>query len=609
MANSLTISPTASPLAYDDHGSPSVYWECGLAMGKLTELPAFDVEIPLQGGGFARAGFPSAKRVLVDDPWRERVTMHFALAIQPRRFFASRKIACGVHVFAEERSDGFVGITVVPNWGTLDPKKPGSWPGAVRFQDIKIVLPSGWIRVGGSFGPAGDWYGGPRTWTSRRMAFVPKSGGAQAQSNALQWIALAGLQVNGHPSLGPARHKIPTMLYPGRRQPLGSGLGAGPLLTDRPTNLGYGQGGGQIIPEGGWEGSTGAARSYEGDVWRVLSGHPCAAFNASTGEPIRRDEWASVEPYPLTDGYLRFNPQSGQHPALGSLVGAFGWALQASGPKEFNPGPSASRYNILAIEKHDAAHMIRAIHILTAAWWYTRSWAAWLGLRMIAADIVTSQFLRGANQYLREQGWTRKGLATVIAILPPGYERDFFMHERDLALMRLAQTTWSNGWARAGAPPSSDNGEPGQLGMPPEYDTAAAWQLPIYMEGLYDLLRCGPLAAITQQTATWLLTEAASKLYEGPLIVQGSPPVHVGVTHNKLTEMPVTKGVGRSHFGHYIHEYHALTLAMLWTKDDRYKMLMERIGWPMRNATQLKTWWGSATDQQPEWTCIPRAYL
>lgn len=606
-----STQPTRSVLAYDDHGVPCSFWECGLPTGKVTELPPFTVEIPLQGGGAARASFPSAiKRVHVDDPQRERVTEYFDVAKKPARLgVGKRKPVCGVHVFAEERSDGFVGVEVIVNTGTLDPGVPGSWPGAVRFKDILIALPAGWTRTGGSFGPPGDWYSGPRCLIARRMAFVPVSAGSVAYGNALKWLARADLKVSGHSSLGPARHKLPE-LKSFRHQPMHGGVSAGPLMTDQTSFIGGEVSGYLIAPLGGWEGSTGAARTYGDDVHRTLAGHPCAAFHMKSGEPILPHEWAHVEGYPMTDGYLRYNPQSGQHPDPGSLVGTFGWALQAGGPREFNPGPSTSASTVNAIQKKDGAHLIRAIQVLTAAWWQTRSWSARLVLRMIAADVATSQILKGSNQYLREQGWTRKAIATAIALLPPGNERNFYMNERDQALRHLSDTILINGWARSGFFPNSDNGEPWAMGLPAWDTSAAAWQLALYMDGLFDMLRCGPLTSITKPRADWLLTEALSNLIDGPLMQKGSPPTHVAVTDSGIPAMPVKLGTAdRAYDHHFVHDWHSLTLAWLWTGDVRFKALVEKVGNPQRDLWKLKAFWGTSVDQQPEFSAVPRAYL
>ena len=605
-----TTTPTPSVLAYDDKGKACSWWDCGLQKGQLTELPKFDVVVDLHDVGPASASFPSQRRrVRVDDPQRERVTEHWAHA----RTRETNTLALGVHVFAEERADGFVGLEIVVDAGTLDPAQPSSWPGALRFNDIRLVLPEEWIQVRGAFGPAGDWYVGPRGLIYRRFALVRKDAALAVHANASAWTVRAGLHVDGHASLGPARHKIPVTKN-SRHQRLQRGTGAGPILTDRNSTGGDMVSGYGIVPLGGWEGSANAAKSYADDVWRVLSGHPCAAFHVATGDPILPHEWAKPHAFPLTNGYLRYDDWNAKDLA-GSLVGTFGWSRNAPGPKELNPGASSSRAAILAIEKHDGAHLIRALHVLTAAWWYARSFAAGLALRMIACDVVTSQVLNGSNQYLREQGWTRKALATVIALLPPGSERDFYLQQREAALLRLSETILPNGWARAGAVrveqdgsfSGSDNGEPWRMGMPTEYACAAAWQLSLYCDGLFDLLRCGPLTAISKARADWLLTEALAKMIDGPLTHNGSPPVHAGVVKSGKAEIPVVRGIGRSHDGHSIHEWHALTLAWLWTGEPRFRALLEKIGTPARSMAKLRAHWCSPQDQAPEWSALPKA--
>lgn len=599
-----TTVPSRSPLAYDETGKPVVFWDCGLLAGKITTAPKFDVVMDLPGGGTARASFPSRKqRLLVDDPGKERVVEHWAVA---KTRWLARPVV-GVHVFTEERGDGFVGVEVIVNAGTLDPAKPNSWPGAVRFNDIRVVLPSGWSRKGGTFGPPGDWYVGPRGMMTRRFALLPTNANAAVQANASAWLALAGLVANGHPCLGAGRHKIP-LAKAYRHQPLQGGKGAGPISTDRPSDGGGMVSGYGIIPLGGWEGSAGAARSYANDVWRVLSGHPCAAFHVATGEPILPSQWANPRGYPLTDGYLGYDYWNKQDLA-GSLVGVFGWDKNAPWPKEFNPGPSNSRAAILAIQKHDGAHLIRALHVLIAAWYYTRSWSAWLELRMIAIDVATSGVLLGSNQYLRERAWTQKAIATGIAIQGPGAERTYLLTHRDAALAQLSMSILPNGWARAGAYPNSDNGEPWAMGMPTEYATAAAWQLGLYVDGTYDLLRCGPLTAITKPRADWLLTEALASMIVGPLTQNGSPPVHAGVIKSGKAEVPVVRGVGRAHDGHSIHEWHAIALAWKWTGDVKFRYMLERIGTPARNLTQLQAHWLGPNDQAPEWSCVPKAVI
>lgn len=585
-----TATPTLSPLAYGPDGVACVWWECGLQPGKITDCPPFTIEIPIKDGGVARASFPaSVQRPLVNAIDRERVAEHWAVATLPARLgVGPRRKVCGIHAFVEERSDGFVGVEIVVNFGTLDPAKPGSWPGAVRFSDIRVVLPKGWTRQGGTFGPAGDWYGPPRGWTSRRMAFVGPGGNA---ANASGWLGHAGLQVDGHPCLGPARHKMPKM-KDSRHNPLGAGIGAGPFLSDTTYPGGDEVSGKGIVPEGGWEGSTAAARSYSDDVRRVLSGHPIAAFHVKTGEPIWPVEWLTPKGFPMTNGYLRCNKASGNLPPIGSLVRTFGWDQLESGPKELNPGPSASRYTMNSIQPKDGAHYIRFIQACSGAWYSTRSFAARLGMHMAAIHVASSGIMHGSNMFLREF-WTLKSLACAIAILPPGQERDDMLDERDLALKRLSDTIHANGWERAGAYPNSDNGEPWAMGMPHEYATAAAWQLAFYVDALYCALTVAPVVSITPERATWLLTEAISKMVDSPLMVNGSPPTHVGVIKGGVVEMPVHTGTAdRAYDNHSNHDAHALKLCKLWTGDKRYDDLAARCTYP----------------PPPEWAAIPKAY-
>ena len=608
-----TKSVTPSVLARSGDGSPIWCWDNGLISGPLPTAPPMVFELELPDGSKARASFPSAvKRVLVDDPQRERVTMHWGKVVRSAWLGLRRKVAAGVHVFVEERSDNLIVLEVVPSNGQIDPTKHHSHLGAVRYRGARLKLLDPTWAIAGETGtgvvelcPPGDHYLPSRAWTSFRFVAYRRAD-PTGIGRAIALASRVGLV------LPPASIVAPDLIFYPRtgyapQQPIPNQTAhglvprVGMLWYDRddendPAKLPKGApdapAGWRVEPTRAWQANEQAAIAAANDVQRSLAGHPVATFDLNTGEPVYSERWPQRGEYALTGQRVRFDPWV--TPSSGTLVTEQGWATTASN-REFNPGLCASKAQaMLYTNPYDEAHESRILATLFSAWSLTRSWAAWLAMRAIAADVLTSWTLygrpwdqywkafslgtalanarqypgRGGVHYLRERGWGPfYATACALALEAPGPDRDRLLGYRAALLELKDQACVPSGIDHLGWSGHNYNYVPwSQHGIPREYQVAAVFQVAIESAGLYALLVVGPRTPWSAGIVGRIVA-AARSLYDNPALplVGGSPPYYVCTGLNGMPETPIRLGGNQLAHASVIHGYDHLARCTLLT--------------------------------------------
>jgi len=620
-------TPTPSPLVFGGDGSPIWFWDNGLAIGSIAQAPAMVFELDLPDGTKAIATIPTydkrdsrTSRVLVDDPGRERVTMHWSKVVRPSLLGLRRQVAAGVHVFVEERSDGLVRLTVVPSCGQVDPSRRLSHLGAVRYRGARLRIAdaaSGWMLHNESalgiyeLCTPGDHYLPSRALTSfviiARRRDVPGSSG---QASVL--ATRAGLV------LGPRSIVAPDLLlYPKRsnlpQEPIPWTTAHGPiprvgmLYYDRddesaPGKLPWGSpdapAGWRIEPVRAWQASEAAAIAAERDVPRLLAGHPVATIDMRTGEPVQPEQWPQGGEYHLTGQRVRFD--NWVTPNKGTLVTELGWSKTSSN-REFNPGPCSSRQQaMLYTYPYDEAHQSRILATLFSAWSTTRAWDAWLGIRLIAADTITSWTLhgrpwdqywsafslgtslnaarqstpgRGGWHYLRERAWGPFfAVASALALEAPGADRNRLLGYREALLELEDLTSPAHDINHLGWEGRNYNDVPwSQHGIPREYQVAPTFQVNIWGAALYTLLVNGPRTAWSGSISRRIVN-AARTLYDNPALPlqHGSPPYYLCTALNGNPQVPISRGGNQLAHSSVIHGFHHLALCRILTGDRRW---------------------------------------
>lgn len=617
-------SPTNSPLVFNGDGSPIVYWDSGLAASTapLVQAPAMVFELDLPDGTVARAAFPSSvRRVLVDDPGRERVTMHWGKVVRSALLGLRRKVCGGAHLFTEERSDGLIVLELVPSFGQIDPAVHFSHVGAVRYRGARLkVLDPAW-RIAGygsqyDLCQSGDHYAPSRSWTSVRLVLY-RSADTTGMTRATELLNRISLSLPASGAIvAPDLVEYPRTSYQ-PQQPIPNATAHGPvprvgmLYYDRddesdPNKLPKGApdapAGWRVEPMRAWQANEVAAKAAANDVPRLLAGHPVATFDLNTGEPVYSERWPQRGEYALTGQRVRFDPWV--TPASGTLVTEQGWATTASN-REFNPGPCASKAQaMLYTEPYDEAHQSRILATLFSAWSLTRLWAAWLAMRTIAADVLTSWTLygrpwnqywkafslgtsltnaraypgRGGVHYLRERGWGPFfSTACALEIEAPGPDRDRLLGYR-AALLELKDLACLPsgvdhlGWAQTSQFAGHYNDVPwSQHGIPREYQVASVFQVAIESASLHGLLESGPRTPSSSGCVRRII-DAARSLYDNPAnpLVNGSPQYYVCTGLNGVPEMPIRRGGNQLAHASVIHGYDHLARATLLSGDRRW---------------------------------------
>jgi len=626
-----TSSPTASPLAFDANGAPLLFWDNGLPVGNLPRVPKILIDVETQEGATASVLLPSAvRRVLVRDSGREQVEEHHGVMTG-----LDLGANLGVYMSTEARSDGLVACEVVVHNGIVDVAAIKPWAGCLRFRKIRIrVVTPGWETTVIDTGAPGDCYFGIRVAFTRRFVCYP-TGNAAARDAANRLAAYADLALpDPFPCSGPGGHVIPRLL-PSRAEPLWNNVPAnGPFVPDTLTTNGYESGGAGINPIGGFEGSENAARSYGGDLTRIMSRHGCALAHKRTGEPVWPEDWSHVGTYGLFDNRYSVDPWNWAGMA-GTIVGAFGWDRTGHYTlpfaREVNPGPCAAKALALSYQPHNGEHLQRVTGRADPAWRQLRSWAArWL-LRMNSADVLNSwplhgklgQMLAGARNapgkantdYLRFQAWLGEAVAAALAICSPGPERARFLAWREAYLEYVSLIMLPNGFGHTGSGywdaaqgkySGSDNGVPWQEGLPIEYGACAVFQLSFHVTMVHDLWVNGPPpAAVPIARYHWMLSEGERQIRFKMPLVGGSPRTYVGVTRLGIPEDPLSAGsTTLTYTGHANHDHHALALAAKVTGDLALKHGIFGMGAPYASpAAQL-----AAMRAAPQaWNALPIA--
>lgn len=648
---------TPSPLVHGGDGQAIWFWENGLAKGSIAQAPEMVFELDLPDGTRAVAKIPSrsplapaantaTSKVLVDDPGRERVTMHWAKVVRPSLLGLRRRVAAGVHFFVEERSDGLIRITVVPSNGQVDPKKRLSHLGAVRYTGARVrSLDASWSFHNQSAAgiyelcTKGDHYLPSRALTS--FVIIAHRRDVPGSANQASVLSMRHGLV-----LPPESIVAPDLIFYPRttaapQEPILYSTAHGPIprvgmfLYDRddesqPSKLPWGSpdapAGKRIEPVRAWQANEQAAIAAERDVPRVLPGHPVATIDMNTGEPVQPEQWPQRGEYALTGQRIRFD--NWVTPATGTLVTELGWSTSGTN-REFNPGPSSSKAQAMNYTfPYDEAHESRILATLFSAWSTTRAWDAWLGMRLIAADVITSWTLlgrpwdqywkafslgtslqaargstpgRGGWHYLRERAWGPfYAVACGLAIAGAGAERDRLLGHRAALLELEDLTSPGHDINHLGWEGRNYNDVPwSQHGIPREYQVAPTFQVGIWGAALYCLLMNGPRTNWSSSISRRIVN-AARTLYDNPALPlqHGSPPYYLCTGLNGVPIVPINRGGNQLAHDSVIHGFHHLALCRLLTGDPRWtdSVALRLSPAPFPNVAALRTYLASTMD-------------